>query len=237
MVISELMYHPVRRLDGKNLEYVEIYNSQPWFEELGGWRLSGAIDFTFPSNTVLNSRSFLVVAANPTDFASVYSATNRVGPFAGVGSLQNSSGTLRLRNSRDAVVFEMNYSGDSPYPAAADGAGHSLVLGRPSYGESDPRAWVLSERIGGTPGGNETAPLLPERFVVINEVLAHTDAPTLDFVELFNFGEPRRRAGGLDGVHSDRHHHQSFPVQDPGRHDTRAPRVFVGMGRWRAEPE
>ena len=49
------MFHPTNRADAKNLEFLEVYNSQPWFEELGGWRISGAIDYTFPSNTVLSS--------------------------------------------------------------------------------------------------------------------------------------------------------------------------------------
>jgi hypothetical protein len=196
VVISEVMYHPTNRIDGRNLEYVELYNSQPWFEEIGGWRLSGAIDYTFPSNTVLASRGFLVVAAVPADFKSVYTFTNVYGPFAAAGSLQNSSGVLRLRNAAGAIVFEMTYSGDPPYPVAADGGGHSLVLGRPSYGERDPRAWMASERIGGTPGAAETAPPIAERFVVINEVLAHTDAPTLDFVELYNYGSLAVNLGG-----------------------------------------
>ena len=188
VVISEVMYHPTNRTDGRNLEFVEIFNSQPWFEEMGGWRLSGAIDYTFPSNTVLAARSFLVVAANPTDFRAVYSFTNVFGPFLGSNGLQNSSGTLRLRNSRDAVLFEMSYNGNPPYPASADGGGHSLVLARPSYGESDARAWAASDLIGGNPGMGDTNTLHAQRTVLINELLAHTDPPQVDFIELYNYG-------------------------------------------------
>ena len=32
LVISEIMYHPPTREDGANLEFIEIYNSQPWWE-------------------------------------------------------------------------------------------------------------------------------------------------------------------------------------------------------------
>src|SRR5262245_3331461 len=175
VVISEVMYHPTNRTDSRNVEFIEIYNTQPWFEELGGWRISGAIDYSFPSNTILQARSFLVVAANPTDFRAVYSFTNVFGPFANSNGLQNSSGTLRLRNNRDAIVFEMNYSGDPPYPAAADGAGHSLVLARPSYGEGDPRAWEASNSAGGSPGAAEVFSPNSYRSIVLNEFLAHTD--------------------------------------------------------------
>src|SRR5206468_10076564 len=80
VVISEVMYHPTNRPDARNLEFIEIYNAQPWFEEIGGWRISGAIDFVFPSNTVLQSTNYLVVAANPADFRAVYGFTNVFGP-------------------------------------------------------------------------------------------------------------------------------------------------------------
>ena len=188
VVISEVMYHPTNRVDGKNLEFVEIYNAQPWVEELGGWRLSGAVDYVFPSNATLNARSYLIVAGNPTDFRSLSGFTNVFGPFLGSNGLQNSSGTLRLRNNRDAVIFEMNYSGDPPYPAAADGPGHSLVLGRPSYGGLDPRAWVQSDATGGTPGTTDTPAVNTYRTVVINEFLSHTDPPQFDYIELYNYG-------------------------------------------------
>jgi hypothetical protein len=141
----------------------------------------------FSPNTVMPARSFLVVAGNPTDFRRVYSFTNVFGPFLGSNGLQNSSGTLRLRNARDAILFEMNYSGDPPFPVAADGAGHSLVLARPSYGEADPRAWAASEIVGGTPGtadGTSTG----YKTILINEILAHTDLPQVDYVELYNYG-------------------------------------------------
>jgi hypothetical protein len=188
VVISEVMYHPTNRADGRNLEFIEIYNSQPWFEELGGWRISGAIDYTFPPNTVLQSKAFLVVAANPADFRASYGFTNVFGPFANSNGLQNSSGTLRLRNSRDAILFEMNYTGDPPYPAAADGAGHSMVLARPSYGERDSRAWEASTAPGGNPGAADTFSPVSQRTVVINEFLAHTDPPFTDYIELHNYG-------------------------------------------------
>ncbi len=188
VVISELMYHPTNRLDGRNLEFIEIYNSQPWFEELGGWRISGAIDYTFPSNVILQSKQYLVVAANPTDFRATYSFTNVFGPFANSNGLQNSTGTLRLRNASDAIVFEMEYTGDAPYPPAADGGGHSLVLARPSYGERDPRAWDISNATGGNPGIADPAPSTAYRTVMINEVLSHTDLPDVDYIELYNYG-------------------------------------------------
>src|SRR5439155_26554804 len=37
LVISEIMYRPAPRSDGKVLEYVELFNSNPFFEEIGGY--------------------------------------------------------------------------------------------------------------------------------------------------------------------------------------------------------
>ncbi|MEY2410059.1 MAG: hypothetical protein QOF48_2729 [Verrucomicrobiota bacterium] len=197
VVLSEVMYHPTNRLDGKNLEFIELYNSQAWFEDIAGWRISGAVDYSFPSNAIIPSRSFLIVASQPADFRSAYGFTNAsglsasnlvLGPFLGSNGLQNGSGTLRLRNRRDAIVFEMTYSGSPPFPAAPDGGGHSLVLGRASYGERDPRAWTASDAVGGTPGAADTIGGNSYRNLVINEILAHTDPPQLDYIELFNYG-------------------------------------------------
>ena len=67
LVISEIMYQPAPRTDGKLLEYVELFNSNPFSEDISGYRLSGDLDFTFPTNTILPGGAFLVVAKSPAD--------------------------------------------------------------------------------------------------------------------------------------------------------------------------
>jgi hypothetical protein len=193
-VISELMYHPTNRFDGRNIEFIEIYNSNPWFEEMGGFKITGAIDYTFPSNFVLGARSYAVIAANPTDVQAVYGISGVLGPWT--GTLQNGDGTLRIRNPQGGIFFEMDYTGDPPFPAAADGAGHSLALARPSYGERDARAWAASDVIGGTPRTNEVAGANSYRNLMINEFLAHTDLPDLDYIELYNYSGTTLNIGG-----------------------------------------
>ncbi len=185
VVLSEIMVHPAPRADGRNLEFIELYNSNPYFEDIGGWRIAGQVDFTFPRGTLLPAQSSLVVAAEPADVSAVYGITGVAGPYA--GRLANSAGTLRLLNRQGAILFEVAYSGDPPWPAAADGAGHSLVLARPSLGERDPAAWAASDVRGGSPGRADSASTTPWQTVVINEFLAHTDPPQVDFVELYNY--------------------------------------------------
>lgn len=196
LVISEVMFHPTNRPDGRNLQFVELYNSNPWFEGIGGFRLSGAVDFTFPPGTLIPARSFVVLASRPADVAAVYGLSSVLGPFESGATLPKDSGTLRLRNQQDAILLEFEYASDGRFPPGADGAGHSLVLARPSLGERDPRAWAASDRVGGSPGSQETATANAQRTVVINEILAHTVPPQEDFVELYNYSSNAVNVGG-----------------------------------------
>ncbi len=184
MVISEIMYQPVARTDGRNLEFVELYNARTVFEDLTGWRIGGDIDYAFPDGFILPAGGFVVVAAAPDDLKAVYGLTNVLGPYT--GNLPGNAGTVRLRNNADAIRLEVTYSSDPPWPVAADGAGHSLVLARPSLGEADPAAWAASSRMGGSPGTMDPVLSSPQAAVVINEFLAHTDPPDIDYLELYN---------------------------------------------------
>ncbi len=181
---SEIMYHPAPNADGRRTEFVELYNSNPFFEDISGWRLSGDIDYIFPANTVIQGNSFLVVAPVPADVMAAYGITGVLGGFT--NAIPNDSGTLRLRKRSGGVVLEVSYSDQPPWPVAADGTGHSLVLARPTYGENDPRAWAASASKGGSPGAADPVPTGVLENVLINEILAHTDPPLADYIELFN---------------------------------------------------
>ncbi|MEN9676525.1 MAG: hypothetical protein RIS76_2421, partial [Verrucomicrobiota bacterium] len=45
-VISEIHYHPADRTDGRNLEFVELQNTEVFPEDLGGFRLEGELNVT-----------------------------------------------------------------------------------------------------------------------------------------------------------------------------------------------
>jgi hypothetical protein len=186
VVISEIMYHPKARADGRNLEFIELHNSNPFEEDLSGYRISGDWDYTFPDNTFIPGDGYLVIAAVPGDVQSVYGIADVLGGLT--NSLPNDAGTVRLRKRSGAIVLEVDYSDDPPWPVAADGTGHSLVLARPWLGENNPQAWSHSGVIGGLPGVSDLAAASDLENVVINEILAHTDEPNPDFVELHNHG-------------------------------------------------
>ena len=207
LVISEIMYHPKHSND---LEFVEIFNAGLIPEDLTGYRLSGDIDYAFPAGTSLPVGGFLVVARKPSLLEHAYGITGVLGPWGRtnilctnevVGGvthvicttnlvdavLPDDAGQVRLRHRNlGGVVLEVNYSGQSPWPLAADGAGHSLVLARPSYGQDNLKAWAASDVIGGSPGRMESIIAEPLRNVVVNEFLANSDPPLTDFIELYN---------------------------------------------------
>lgn len=203
LVISEIMYHPTNRPDGRNLEFIELYNSNPWAEDLSDHQFTGDVQYRFPPGTSIGPLSYCVVAANPADVQAVYGLSGVLGPLVRSGApanttnvLDNAGGTIQLRDELGSVLLELSYDDQPPWPVAADGAGHSLVLARPSSGEADPRAWAASDRRGGSPGTNEVATANPFRTVLINEFLAHTDEPQLDFIELFNYSASPVNIGG-----------------------------------------
>ena len=85
------------------------------------------------------------------------------------------------------MLLTVPYTDVYPWPVAADGTGHSIVLANPTYGEGDPRAWDISDQVGGSPGQMDTVHPSPLRNVVINEILPHSENPAVpQFIELYN---------------------------------------------------
>lgn len=95
VVISEIRHHLAARADGLNGQFIGVFNSLPWFQELGGWRISGDVDFAFTTGFSLPSRGYAVIASDPVTFSRVTGLTNVLGPFT--GNFPNGYGTLRLR--------------------------------------------------------------------------------------------------------------------------------------------
>ncbi|HUD82983.1 MAG TPA: lamin tail domain-containing protein, partial [Candidatus Saccharimonadales bacterium] len=185
MAFSEIMWKPAPRTDGKNLEFLEIYNSNPWFQDISGYQITCAdMNYTFPPNTQIPGGGYLVVAAAPADIESVYGITNVMGPYN--GSLKHSE-TLEMLDEQTNVLLTLPYTDVYPWPVATDGTGHSLVQAYPTYGEGDPRAWDISDVVGGSPGQMDGFTPSPLRNVVINEILPHSENSAVpQFIELYN---------------------------------------------------
>lgn len=148
VTFNEVMYHPLE--DDPRLEWIELYNQMSVNIDLSNWRVEGAIDFRFPTNTTLNANSYLVISADPATLKAATGATNVVGPFG--NRLSNSGETLRLRNNSNRLMDEMSYTDSEEWPVAADGSGASLAKRGRFDASSIPANWQASSQIGGTPG-------------------------------------------------------------------------------------
>jgi hypothetical protein len=187
IVFSEIQYRPTPENGSSSLEFVELYNAGEVFEDLSRWKIAGTVRYQFPEGFRLGAGQFVVVARDPAALSVRHGLSGVLGPYT--GSFNATGGPLELRDEMDAVKLQMDFGTRHPWPVAANGSGHSLVLSNPSYGEADPRAWSPSAARGGNPGAMDPLPSVDAaRNVVFNEVLAHTDLPQLDVVELFNRG-------------------------------------------------
>ncbi len=102
LIISEIMYHPRDAGGTETLEYIEIFNTEPVAENLGGYQISGSVSFTFPPVAMLAGRSFVVVARNPEALRQAANITNVVGPYS--GALPNDGGRVRCQPRRRGLT-------------------------------------------------------------------------------------------------------------------------------------
>ncbi len=187
LAITEIMWHAEPREDGRKLEFIELFNSDPWPDDLSGYQLAGDISYTFPAGTSIAGGGFLVVARSPSDLQAVTGLAGVLGPYTASSPV---TGIIRLLNNgtRPAVYLEVPYLSLPPWSTASDGTGHSLVLRRPSHGEGSVRAWGVSGSRGGSPGAIDPYDPSPLGQVLINELMIHPDPAGNGYVELYNHG-------------------------------------------------
>ncbi|MBL9139120.1 MAG: lamin tail domain-containing protein [Verrucomicrobiales bacterium] len=192
LAITEVHYNPPGDPTEfePSLQFIELFNSDFTSKELGGFRLeASAMSYVFPTNATLAAGGYLVVARNPEVLRTFYTnlaAESILGPWE--GNLGRGDDTVRLWSPFGALLLEIPYSDRSPWPLAADGEGHSIVLARPSYGESDPRAWAASPQFQGSPGRADGFDADPRRGLRITEVFGGQRGNTGPFIEIFNAG-------------------------------------------------
>ena len=184
LVISEIMYHPVEvggTPDGdENLEFIELYNNRATREDLSAYRLGNGVEYTFPAGTILAGKEYLVVAR---DAAAVQIAYGISGVHEWTsGKLNNDGERIELSNSNGEIIISFRYNDGRPWPAAADGTGHSLVRVKAAGDAEEASTWAISTFIGGTPGGPDEAQAGPGQQ---------------DTVTLVDVGHPGRYFKGL----------------------------------------
>lgn len=196
VAVTELMYHPpdLGAVNGDDLEFLELKNVGSEERDLGGLSFTNGIRYTFPAGTRLAPGKMLVLASQEAAFTNRYPGVKPFGIYA--GKLANGGERLTLIHAAGAVLMDFAWSDEAPWPTAADGDGFSLVWRDPNRNPNPNEAgtWRASAQLGGSPGlddpNSQVAP------VVVNEVLAHTDLPAVDSIELFNpTAEPVSVAG------------------------------------------
>ena len=169
VIITEIMFNPPAELEAANgdanLEWIEIFNDEPTVVHLTGYYFSEGINFTFPVNTWLEGRTYLVIAADAAAVREAYGIQNVIGNFG--GQLDNDGERLTLNIYGGGPDMSISFSDRGQWPKIADGTGHSLMI-KDTYGAQDNNNnWTSSVVIGGTPGGpNYEEPRIIETIIV-----------------------------------------------------------------------
>jgi len=174
LVINEIMYNPA----ASGHEYIELLNiassNIPLFDmsyPTNTWRLRGAVDYDFPTNTfILTNEAILIVDIDPDQFRQALGISNlNIRIFGGFsGDLANNGENVKLLKPNTpeldgtvpyVLADRVEYDDNAPWPMDADGNGASLERRDPRKYGNDPTNWAAAT-YGGTPGtGNNTAGL------------------------------------------------------------------------------
>ena len=186
--VTEINYNPYLPVaeygdvgEKDEFTFIELANTGRETINLTGIRFVDGVDFIFGEGN-LEPDERIVVVENLQSFQSRYGTNVDI---AGVwsGNLDEKGEVLKLVEADGVTVIqEFEYDDDGAWPNRADGRGSTLEL-KDINGDPDKAGtWRSSRAFGGTPG---FAPP-PDVNIVINEVLAHTDLPQVDTIELYN---------------------------------------------------
>jgi hypothetical protein len=183
--IAEIMYNPPITQDREFIKLVNISSSTP--VPLAGVSFTEGITYAFPTNTpALAPGAAIILAKSASTFATLYGFTP-VHIYS--GSLNSSGELLRLLDAVGEKIQDVEYK---DWYISANGLGASIMakdlLTTPYNGFSVASAWYPSALESGAPGAATNPPPFSST-VIINELLAHTDLPEVDTVELYNSGD------------------------------------------------
>lgn len=181
LVLSEIHYQPE---PGNDFEFLELFNDGENELDLSGAFFSQGIEYSF-GNFQLASGAYAVIAKNRAAFIRLYGNIPEMVSGDFDGSLRNEGEQLVLLDRLGRVLIDMTYDTSGNWPLRARGQGSSMELIDSEASLNEASNWRSSREVGGSPGfnGRGDAP-----WVVVNEILAHTDSPFEDAIELLNVG-------------------------------------------------
>ena len=124
-------------------EWIELYNRGSQAVDLTGWTFDQAVEFEFPSSSVIQPGEYVVVARDAAVMAAKYPHIAIAGSFS--GRLGNRTDRIRLLDRSDNLADEVNYHQSGRWPEAADGGGSSLELRDPDADNRQAEAWAASD--------------------------------------------------------------------------------------------
>ena len=215
--VTEVMYNPPgeagkskkvkyqvetsTKSNGTDYEFIELYNEKADRLDLGQWQFTQGIKLQFPEGTVIEPRTYFLVAKSPEKLKQWYAKSYGwmidvpvFGPFK--GSLNNRGDRVRLNDPAGGSIIDFSYVDRGQWPMAADGTGHTLAKISPRLHHNRAENWQSSANIGGTPGKANSPSLFRQNkqssaSVVINEIAisfgleGHLELPPIS-IEIYN---------------------------------------------------
>ena len=159
VVVNEIHYNGA--VNTVRNSFIELYNDGAATATLTGWRISGGVDFLFPSGTTMLPGAYLLVAEDPATMLSYFGKT-ALGPWDNalvtyadgskeVTGLSNDGDNVRLRDAANNVVSAVDYENHSPWPAEGNGEGSSIELIHPGLDAAHGSNWRAAKNSSGTP--------------------------------------------------------------------------------------
>lgn len=184
--ITEIMYNP----DISDGEYIELKNIGTEAINLYLCKFTEGIEFTFP-NTTLNPGEFILVVQDQVEFLDFYNANssnfNIVGEYENGSKLSNGGESIVLEDAFGQIIHDFSYNDDYPI---TDGTGFSICINDSTNSDLSQwdisKNWSPSNNVGGNPGVSHSPNSVSYGSIVINEILAHSDTETGDWIELHN---------------------------------------------------
>lgn len=149
IVINEIHYNPndFSGVTDLSHEFIELHNNTTAALSIAGWRVSDAIDYTFPAATTIAANAYIVLASTSATYAG-----NGYPVYQYSDNLSNSGETIRLSTNSNVLVDLVTYYNNACWPTAADGGGPSLELRNFFIDNNEGLNYCTGAVNNGTPG-------------------------------------------------------------------------------------
>ncbi|RLD10966.1 MAG: hypothetical protein DRI44_04710 [Chlamydiae bacterium] len=124
-------------------QWIEFYNRGTSTVDISNWKISDAVDFLFPSNTLVAAGEYFVVANDAAALSQKFPSARILGNFS--GKLSHKDENILLKDNNGNPADEVHYYDSFPWAEYPDGDGASLELRDPYADSSKPEVWAASD--------------------------------------------------------------------------------------------